>query len=439
MLKRKMYDYLLNWKENKEKECLLIKGARQIGKTYLVREFGKNEYESFVEINFHSQNSLKSIFEGDKTAEEIYKKITLNIPGVNLIPRKTLIFLDEIQKCAEARTALKFLAEDGRYDVIASGSLLGLTYGQDADKEVTPVESIPVGYEKAVMMYSLDFEEYLWACGYKEDSLNYLKEYFAAYEKIPTEINDKFEALVREYIIVGGMPEVVANFMEYKDFTKVQDIQEKILYAYSDDISQHANGAEKVKVKQCYDSIPRQLARENRKFKYSEVEKRATSRKFGDSVLWLKDANMANICYNVTLPYLPLKAYEKDNEFKLYVNDTGLLLAMFGFETKRAFFNNQLKGFARGGIYENFVADTLIKNGYSLYYYKKGDSLEIEFIIEKNGEIIPIEVKAGNTATVSLNSFIDEFAPSIAFKIIGGNIGKNEKKLSIPHYLTMFI
>lgn len=439
MLKRKMYDYLLNWKTTKEKECLLIKGARQIGKTYLVREFGKSEYESFIEINFHSQNSLKTIFEGDKTAEEIYKKITLNIPGVNLIPGKTLIFLDEIQKCAEARTALKFLAEDGRFDVIASGSLLGLTYGMDDDKEVKPIESVPVGYEKAVMMYSLDFEEYLWACGYKQDSLEYLKDYFTSGEKIQNDINDKFEALVREYIVVGGMPEVVANFMEFKDFNKVQEIQEKILYSYSDDISQHAKGAEKVKVKQCYDSILRQLARENRKFKYSEIEKKATSRKFGDSVLWLKDANMANVCYNVTTPYLPLKAYEKDNEFKLYINDTGLLLAMFGFETKRAFLNNQLKGFAKGGIYENFVADTLVKNGYTLYYYKKNDSLELEFVIEKDGEVIPIEVKAGNTATVSLNSFIDEFNPGIAFKIIGGNIGKNENKLTLPHYLTMFI
>ncbi len=440
MLKRKIYSTLVSWKNNKDKkECLLIKGARQVGKTYLIREFAKNEYESFVEINFHEQKSLKVIFDGDKTAEEIYKRLTANIPGVKLIPGKTLIFLDEIQKCSGARTALKFLAEDGRYDVIASGSLLGLSYGKDDDKDVEPVESIPVGYEKAVMMYSMDFEEFLWAYGYTDETINYLKSFYISKDKIPSDINQKFETLLREFLVVGGMPEVVANFMEFKDFTKVQEIQDKILSSYADDISQHAKGAEKVKVRQCYDSIPRQLAKENKKFKYSEVEKKATSRKFGESVQWLHDANMAYICYNTTIPILPLKAYEKDNEFKLYIADTGLLLALFGFATKQALLNGTLKRFAKGGIYENFVAETLIKNGYTLHYYKKGDNLELEFIIEKNGEVIPIEVKAGNSATKSLDSFIEEFSPSIALKLINGNIGIVNEKLTLPHFLTMFI
>lgn len=439
MLKRKMYDYLLNWKKTKCKECLLIKGARQVGKTYLVREFGKAEYESFIEINFHMQSSLKVIFEGDKSADEIYKRLTANIPGIKLIPGKTLIFLDEIQKCSDARTALKFLAEDGRYDIIASGSLLGLSYGQDDDREVREVESIPVGYEKPVMMYSLDFEEFLWAYGYEADTVDYLKSFFDSKEKIPPETNQKFDSILREYLVVGGMPEVVASFMEFKDFGRVQDIQDKILESYADDISQHAKGAEKVKVRKCYDSIPRQLAKENKKFKYSEVESKATARKFGDSIQWLSDANMAYICYNTTTPMLPLNAYEKDNEFKLYINDTGLLLAMFGFATKQALLNGNLKGFAKGGIYENFVAETLIKNGYTLHYYKPDDNSELEFIIEKAGEVIPIEVKAGNTATKSLNSFIENFSPSVAFKLISGNIGESDSKVTLPHYLTMFI
>jgi len=439
MLKRKMYDTLLAWKNENKKECLLVKGARQVGKTYLVREFAKNEYESFVEINFHEQKSLKVIFDGDKTAEEIYKRLTANIPGVKLIPGKTLIFLDEIQKCAGARTALKFLAEDGRYDVIASGSLLGLSYGKDDDDDVEPVESIPVGYEKTVMMYSMDFEEFLWAYGYTDETIAYLKSFYTSKAKVPPEIHEKFETLLREYLVVGGMPEVVASFAEFKDFTKVQEIQDKILISYADDISQHAKGAEKVKVRQCYDSIPRQLARENKKFKYSEVEKKATSRKFGDSVQWLHDANMVHICYNTTTPILPLKVYEKGNEFKLYISDTGLLLALFGFATKQALFNGTLKGFAKGGIYENFVAETLIKNGYTLHYYKPNDSSELEFIIEKDGEVIPIEVKAGNAATKSLDSFIEEFLPSIAIKLIGGNVGIADKKFSIPHFLAMFI
>lgn len=439
MLKRKMYDRLLEWKKNKGTECLLIKGARQVGKTYLVRQFGANEYESFIEINFHMQSNLKAIFEGELSSEEIFKRITANIPGVKLIPGKTLLFLDEIQKCANARTALKFLAQDERFDVIASGSLLGLAYGQDADKEVKEVDSIPVGYEKPLMMYSLDFEEFLWAYGYNDDTIDYLRRFYDSKEKIPTEINEKYDMILREYLVVGGMPEVVANFMEYKDFGKVQEIQDKILSSYADDISQHAKGAEKVKVRKCYDSIPRQLARENRKFKYSEVESKATARKFGDSVQWLHDANMAYICCNSSIPMLPLKAYEKENEFKLYINDTGLLMAMFGFATKQALLNGKLKGPAKGGIYENFAAETLIKNGYSLHYYKPDDNSELEFVIEKDGEVVPIEVKAGNTATKSLNKFIEEFEPSIAYKLISGNIGVNETKLSLPHYLAMFI
>ena len=293
MLKRKMYDKLLEWKNTKKKECLLLKGARQVGKTYLVRQFGKNEYDSFIEINFHMQSSLKVIFEGDRSAEEVYKRITANIPGVKLVPGKTLIFLDEIQKCSDARTALKFLAEDNRYDVIASGSLLGLSYGQDDDREVKEIESVPVGYEKQVMMYSLDFEEFLWSYGYGNDTVDYLRSFFESREKIPSEILQRFDNILREYIIVGGMPEVVSDFMEFKDFGRVQEIQDKILASYADDISQHAKGAEKVKVRKCYDSIPRQLARANKKSKYSEVESKATARKFGDSIQWLHDANMA--------------------------------------------------------------------------------------------------------------------------------------------------
>lgn len=439
MLKRKMYDTLSEWKKSDKKECLLIRGARQVGKTYLVREFGKKEYSSFIEINFHEKKSLKVIFEGDITAEEIYKRMTANIPDIKLIPGKTLIFLDEIQKCAAARTALKFLADDGRFDVIASGSLLGLSYGKDDDDEVQEVESIPVGYEKSVTMYSLDFEEFLWAYGYDGSAIEYLKEFFVSHKKVPTEINERYLNILREYIVVGGMPEVVADFMQNKDFNRVQDIQNKILSSYADDISGHAKGVEKVKVRKCYDSIPAQLARENKKFKYSEVEKKSTSRKFGDSVQWIHDANMAYVCRNLSLPELPLNSYEKENEFKLYLNDTGLLLALYGFATKRAFLTGALKGNAKGGIYENFVAETLVKNGYSLHYYKPNDYSELEFLIERDGEVVPIEVKAGNEATASLNSFINAYSPSIAFKLVDGNIGKNGSKLTIPHYMAMFI
>ena len=439
MLKRKVYSQLLEWKNSTNKKCLIIKGARQVGKTYLVRAFGEAEYESFIEINFFRQPELKQIFNAGLSGEEIYKKMTASIPGVKMIPGKTLIFLDEIQKCAAARTSLKFLAEDGRFDVIASGSLLGLSYGRDDDKEVEQVESIPVGYEIPIMMYSLDFEEFLWANRYSDEAIKYLKELFDKREAVPSDIHEKYQTLVREYIVVGGMPEVVADFVENKDFNRVQDIQSRLISDYEDDIAQHAKGVEKTKVRRCYDTIPNQLARENKKFKYSEVEKKSTAKKYGDSIQWLVDANMAFSCVNLCTPSLPLRYNEKENEFKLYINDTGLLMSLFGFSTKLAILNNTLTGFAKGGIYENFVAETLIKNGYTLHYYKPDDENELEFIIEKDGEVLPIEVKAGNTATKSLNRYIDKYNPSIAYKIMGGNIGEVDKKLSIPHYMAMFI
>ena len=439
MLKRKIYEKLLDWKNNRGQHCLLIKGARQVGKTYIVREFGKAEYESFIEINFLEHPEFKIIFDGDRSAETIFKNISYNIPNVKLVPHRTLLFLDEIQKCANARTALKFLAQDERFDVIASGSLLGLAYGRDDDKEVEEIESIPVGYEKPIMMYPLDFEEFLWAYGYGKDTISYLKSFYDTKEKVPEQINEKYLSLIREYIVVGGMPEVVADFMENKDFSRVQEIQDKVLASYADDISQHAKGSENVKVRSCYDSIPRQLARENKKFKYSEIEKKATARKFGDSIQWLSDASMVNICLNTTTPQLPLKAYEKDNEFKVYMNDTGLLMALYGFTTKQALLNNKLKGAAKGGIYENLVAQMLIQRGYTLHYYKPDDNSELEFVIEKDMEIAPVEVKAGNTATVSLDRFIERFGSANAYKVAGSNVGINGVKVTIPHYMVMFL
>ena len=440
MLKRKMYQILKDWKENRGKECLLIKGARQIGKTYIVEEFGKKEYKSFIEVNFLKTPSLKAIFMGDLSADEIYKQMSAYLPGSNFIEGDTLIFLDEIQKCANARTALKFLAEDGRYDVIASGSLLGLHYGQDADKEVEAVDSIPVGYERQIIMYSMDFEEFLWAYGYEPDTINYLRSFFEKKEKVPTGLNDRFESILREYIVVGGMPEAVQTFVLTKDFGKVQQVQEKILSAYDDDISNHVKDTEKAKVRSCYDSLPRQLARENKKFKYSEVEKRGNSRKFGDSITWLKDSNLVHVCYNVFEPYLPLMANANSDEFKLYVNDTGLLMAKYGMQTKLAVLNGKIQGNAKGGIYENVISEMLIKRGYNLYYYKTQNStMELEFLIEKGGDVIPVEVKAGNTSTLSLNHFIQTFHPPVTYKLINGNVGVSETKITLPHYMAIFL
>lgn len=439
MLKRKLYNDLLEWKNRKNKKCLLIKGARQVGKTYLVEHFGKNEYKSYIEINFYKEPILKEIFNGELSAEEIYKRISAFKENAILIPGNTLIFLDEIQRCSKARTALKFLSENMIYDIIASGSLLGLSYGQDYDSDSEEIESIPVGYEEILTMYSLDFEEYLWANGYNQDTINTLKNYYDKKEKISNDINNKFLSLVREYMVVGGMPEVVDDFIHKHDFNSVHKIQARIINDYKDDIVTHAKGTEKNKIIRCYESIPSQLAKENKKFKYSFVEPRSTSRKYGYSVNWICDSNLTNPCYNVSSPTLSLKFNEKINEFKLYINDTGLLLCMAGLNTKLALLQGKLLGNTKGGIYENFISETLIKKGYTLHYFKPNQDSEIEFIIERNGEVIPIEVKAGNSASVSLNRFIEKYHPSIAIKFIDGNIGFNDNKLSLPHYLAMFL
>lgn len=441
MIKRKMYKYLINWKQKKDKSALIIKGARQVGKSYLVREFGRNEYESYIEINFLKNPLYKNIFKGDLSAEEIFKRLSAYIPNLKIIPFKTLLFLDEIQVCAEARTAVKFLVEDGSVDVISSGSLLGLSYLEDDDKNVTEPTSLPVGYEEQITMYSLDFEEFLWAKGYNDDAIAYLKDFYISNKEVPKELNDKYLELFREFMIVGGMPEVVQTFIDTNNFQEASKIQGKILADYQDDISKHAKGQEKIKVRQCYDSIPKQLAKEYKKFQYSVVEKGKTSKKYGGSIKWLCDSSLVNKCSNVNEAYIPLLAYEMDDQFKLYLNDTGLLLYLYGPETKLAILNNTLKGNAKGGIYENIISESLLKRGYKLYYYYKtqNSSMEIEFVIEKNGEVIPIEVKAGNDSTPSLNSFINKYHPKVSYKFVNGNVGFLDGKKTLPHYMVMFI
>ncbi len=440
MIKRKMYKYLINWKQKKDKSALIIKGARQVGKSYLVREFGRNEYESYIEINFLKNPLYKNIFKGDLSAEEIFKRLSAYIPNLKIIPFKTLLFLDEIQVCAEARTAVKFLVEDGSVDVISSGSLLGLSYLEDDDKNVTEPTSLPVGYEEQITMYSLDFEEFLWAKGYNDDAIAYLKDFYISNKEVSKELNDKYLELFREFMIVGGMPEVVQTFIDTNNFQEASKIQGKILADYQDDISKHAKGQEKIKVRQCYDSIPKQLAKEYKKFQYSVVEKGKTSKKYGGSIKWLCDSSLVNKCSNVNEAYIPLLAYEMDDQFKLYLNDTGLLLYLYGPETKLAILNNTLKGNAKGGIYENIISESLLKRGYKLYYYKtQNSSMEIEFVIEKNGEVIPIEVKAGNDSTPSLNSFINKYHPKVSYKFVNGNVGFLDGKKTLPHYMVMFI
>ena len=443
MLKRKVYSELLQWKDQRRtgklKKCLLVKGARQVGKSYIIREFGEREYKSFLNIDFFRQPGFKAIFDGELTSAEILKRITAYVRGFELIPGDTLIFLDEIQCCGNARTAIKFLAEDLRFDVISSGSLLGLTYGEDDDESTEIPDSVPVGYESQITMYSLDFEEFVWACGYDAAAIGSLYDYYRSGETIPVAVHEKYEALFREYIVVGGMPEVVADFVEYNDFNRVDRIQRDILAEYRDDISKHAKGKEKQLVRMCYDAIPKQLAKEQKKFQYSTVEKGKTRRKYGGSVQWLVDSAMVHACYNIREPYLPLLANANEEQFKLYINDTGLLCYMYGFDTKLAVLNDTILGNARGGIYENVISECLVKRGYTLYYYKPDSIHELEFLLEKNGSVIPVEVKAGNRATPSLNQYIERYNPVCAYKLTNSRNGKAGVKETLPHYMVMFL
>ena len=437
--RRKFYDLLPRWKAEKHQECLLVKGARQIGKTFIIEKFGHEQYESFLEFNFVLDPEACSIFDGSLKAEDLYRKISAYDATRRLLPGRTLIFLDEIQECPNARTALKSFALDGRYDVVASGSLLGIKHKNKKSRTKSEPKSIPVGYERQVVMHSMDFEEFLWARGVTEDAITALKEFHDAMEPVPDAVNRRYTDLVGEYMIVGGMPAVVKAYVEAGDFGPVQDEQNKILASYIDDIHKYADSTDIPKIEACYRAIPRILAKDNRKFKYAEVEKGGSERKYGASVDWLCDAALASKAVNVTVAELPLNAHVLDDRFKLYLSDIGLLSAMYGAETKRLLYSGKLVGNAKGGLYENLVAGMIERVGLPLFYFKTEDgSREVEFLVERDGGVVPVEVKSSNGATVSLNELLDKPGVPQGYKFVDGNVGVVGKKRTMPHYMAMF-
>lgn len=440
MLKRKFYDFLMEWKSSHGQECLLVKGARQIGKTFIIDYFGKNNYSSYLYLNFILDKTAAECFGDNLSADEIFKLISIRYPRFRLVPGDTMIFLDEIQSCPRARTALKSLAIDGKSDVVASGSLLGLTFLDDGLDKDRAQESIPVGYENQVIMRPLDFEEYLWALGYEENTIGILRESFQNLTSVSTPINDKFLSLFREYITIGGMPEVVSTFINDNSFSRAHDVQVRIKNSNLDDIARYAAKAEKPKVRACYLSLPSQLARENKKFKYSAVAGGGSARKFGNSIDWLRESALAIQCFNTTTPAMPLSVYHTNDCFKMYVSDVGILTAMIGFEVKKAIVDNTITGFAKGGIYENAIVQQLVSRGYNPCYYQKNSSVgEIDFLIENDKGVVPIEVKAGRTSSESFNRLLEQKDVKFGYKFIRGNVGRVDKKITLPHYMTMFI
>lgn len=433
MLRRKIYDKLLAWKNSAgKKDAVLLRGVRQCGKTYIVREFGKREYKNFIEINFIERPDMQAVFSGNLDVDSMVQQIKLSMPGCQFIPGETLLFLDEIQDAPNARTSLKFWTQDGRFDCIASGSLLGIDYKNEV--------SIPVGYEQQLIMRTLDFEEFLWALGVEVNLKEMLAPYVDGAKRVPEAMHNSLNKYLQEYMVVGGLPEVVDTYIATKDFYQVHLLQEKILRDYQDDIAKYALNQDKIKAKQCFLSIPRQLSKENHKFQYSVVEKKATARKFTSSLDWLHNAGLIDFAYNVNSPWFPLKAYVKEDQFRVYLCDIGLLVAMYGYQLKIALFSDALEGPAKGGIYESLVADILAKRGEELYYYKKEDStLEIEFILERDCKLVPVEVKARKGSTRSLNELLKMDNIERGYKLTAQNTGVVEKKITLPLYMAAII
>ncbi|MCD8204405.1 MAG: DUF4143 domain-containing protein [Coprobacillus sp.] len=435
MLKREFYDYLVKWKESKDEECLLVKGAPRVGKTYIIDYFGKTNYKTYLYLNFKSHPEYKKIFNGDLSASEIYTRIglSLNISLDKLVDKNTLIFLDEIGECPNARTALKFLALDNRYDVIASGNFLNIN--------TNGITSIPVGYEKTVELYSLSFKEFLWANGISSEETDKLKASPEKKKQIDKASLKEISTLFSLYMVIGGLPEVINTYLKTRDLVKVHTRQEKIISRYLEEIDKCAlSSSLKKKMKDCFFSIPLQLNRPYKKFHYKEVNKKGKSEMYGTALYYLKESELVNFSYNVSKPEIPLLAYKKNNEFKVYFNDTGLLTCMLGLETQRLLYYNELKGNARGGIYENIIAETLTKNGYPLYYFKKTSSeQEIEFLIEKYMSIVPIEVKSNSGKATSLKAYIEEFKPTYAYKLVEGSPNYGEDKTTLPLFMAIYL
>ena len=434
MLQRKIFTELRKWKESGNKKSLIVQGARQVGKTYAIERFGKEEYDEIVEINFKETPSAAGIFSGDLDVDTMITGLRFRFPDKKMIPGKTLIFLDEIQECEEAVTSLKFWTIDGRFDVIASGSLLGIDYKR--------ASSYPVGYVDYIKMYGLDFEEFLWSMGITGDMIDVLHKSFVDLTPVNQAVHEKMMEYIRIYLATGGMPEVVSRYTETGDFREVHRVQSELLRGYQYDIEHYATAEEKVKAEKCYLTVARQiLDKENHKFQYKEVEHGGRAQKFYSSIEWLLRADIVTLCRQVTAVCYDLEDYIKDGAFRAYTTDLSLLLAMRDFSLKQHIVENDLGGNTKGGLYECLVADILYKKGYKLYYYKNETTRrELDFIIQKDGEVIPVEVKSGKAKATSLEKIIDHNEViKKAYKLHDGNTGIEGKIISLPLYMGIFL
>ena len=441
MLKRKVMNDLLNWKAEDGKKCLMIRGARQVGKTYIARKLGE-QYNSFIELNFIEQPGLKKIFSGNLDVKTLLLNISAELLDAELIPGDTLILLDEIQECQEALTSLKFWTQDGRFDVIATGSTLGIDYKSE--------NSFPVGYVKTLELSALDFEEFLWAKGLKDQVLAAVKDCLDTRTEVPALLHDNMLHLLKEYMIVGGMPEVVNTYITTNDLRKTDEVQGQIYGDYMDNIAHYAPPDIRIRTERCYRSIPFQLSKENHKFQYKVVEKGSTGTKYETCLDWLKKAHLISAVYNISAVGFPLDSFRQEDNFRIYPTDIGLLMAAYPFFVKGALLeDNQLEespnnltiGSAKGGIYEALAADMLYKRGYrDLVFLKDQKSTrEIEFFITNDDGIIPVEIKAGRNKANSLGRLLENPLVPYGYKLSSQNVGVAGKRITLPLYMLMFL
>lgn len=421
MLKRKIDATLASWKRHKNRKPLVIKGCRQCGKTYSVLNFAKSNYANVVYINFFENPDIKTAFSKTFVIDDIILYLSAYI-DTQFVPGETCIILDEIQECPDARTALKFFKLDGRFDVIATGSLLGIEgYGEE------PV-SIPVGYETVITMYPLDFEEFLWANKIGDNVIGRIKESFINKVPVDEPLHNRFREILLRYAIVGGMPEAVNEYLDSKQIGAVRQIQQDIVNGYRSDMIKYAPSEYKSRIRECFDSIPKQLSKENKKFQYSVIKKGAKSANYIGSIQWIEDAGIVNRCYNLTITELPLDGNSIENEFKLYMADIGLLMSMLEEGTASDVLNGSLYGY-KGALFENLMADFLGKAGRKLYYFKKDSGLEVDFVERFDGECVLLECKAssGNVkSTKTVLSHPEKYHVDQAFKFGDYNVGKTE-------------
>ena len=435
-LKRKIDDFLLKWKADNDRKPLIVKGCRQIGKTESIRHFAKVAgYDSFIEINFVKDEKYKKIIVDGYTASAIIKNISLLDPSKRFIDGKTLIFFDEITEFPDIATSLKFFKEDGRFDVICSGSMLGVNYKK--------IESNSVGYKTDYEMYSLDFEEFLWAKGYKEDVIEDMLLHMKTFTPFNELEMSVYHGIFLDYVVLGGMPAVVKDYIQKGTFEGSLDTQHQLIADYKEDIRKYAQGVYQTRILNVLNSIASQLAKENKKFQISKVEKNARFRDYRGCAEWLVDAGIVNACYCLNDVELPLSGNCDTDKFKLYFCDTGLLVSLLDEESQEDLRANKNLGVYKGALYENIVSEALVKTGYKLYYYKKENAtLEEDFFIRSANNLIPVEVKAQGGRSKSLRTLIssDKYSDiAYGFKLSANNIGYSEQIYTFPYFCTFLL